>query len=65
MKLQIPAGLPNSDIKEKLSPTIGQPKFPGISSIAFGEPHERTSKKADNTNKNTKTNISRKFRAIV
>lgn len=37
MKLYIPAGLENSDMKDKLSPIIGHPKVPGIASISFGE----------------------------
>lgn len=37
MKLYIPAGLENSDMKERLSPIIGHPKVPGIASISFGE----------------------------
>lgn len=52
MKLNMPAGLENSEMNEKLSPTIGQPKLPGILSIAFGEPHIRINK-AENTKSNT------------
>lgn len=41
MKLHIPLGLEKLDKKEKLSPNTGQPKLPGIWSIAFGgEAHE-------------------------
>lgn len=40
MKLHIPAGLENSEMNEKLSPTIGHPKLPGIFSIVLGELHE-------------------------
>jgi len=50
MKLNIPDGLENSDMNEKLSPTIGQPKLPGIASMLFGdEVHDRSTKKAENT----------------
>lgn len=50
MKLYIPDGLENSDINEKLSPTIGHPKLPGIPTMLFGdEVHDRSTKKADNT----------------
>ncbi|KVI07198.1 hypothetical protein Ccrd_014433 [Cynara cardunculus var. scolymus] len=37
MKLKIPAGLENSDMKDKLSPTNGQPRLPGMPSISFGK----------------------------
>jgi len=37
MKLKIPEGLEKSERKEKLSPTIGQPRLPGMPSIALGE----------------------------
>jgi len=47
MKLKIPDGLENSDRKEKLSPTTGQPRLPGTTSIAFGEVHECRKKMAE------------------
>jgi len=37
MKLKIPEGLEKSERNEKLSPTIGQPRLPGMPSIALGE----------------------------
>lgn len=50
MKLYIPDGLENSDINEKLSPTIGQPKLPGIPTMLFGdEVQDCSTKKAENT----------------
>lgn len=56
IKLYIPAGLENSDMKERLSPIIGHPKVPGIASISFGEDFvlDRTIK----TNKINNTNIT-------
>lgn len=54
MKLYIPDGLENSDIKEKLSPTIGQPKLPGIPTMLFGdEVQDCSTKKAENRKTNS------------
>ena len=53
MKLKIPEGLENSDRKEKLSPTTGQPKLPGITSIAFGEVHVWSKRMAATTRTDT------------
>lgn len=36
MKLKIPAELEKAERKEKLSPTTGHPRVPGILSIALG-----------------------------
>lgn len=54
MKLYIPAGLENSDMKERLSPIIGHPKVPGIASISFGEALFVLNR----TSKTTKTNTN-------
>jgi hypothetical protein len=63
MKLKIPEGLEKSERNEKLSPTIGQPKLPGIPSIALGERVTYTKNRIDTINKenindNTKFKIS-------
>lgn len=58
MKLKIPAGLENSDIKEKVSPTSGQPRLPGMPSISFGKALARSKlaiATTNNTNPITKT----------
>lgn len=51
MKLKIPEGLEKSERNEKLSPTIGQPRLPGMPSIALGERVTYNNKITDNTNK--------------
>lgn len=51
MKLDIPEGLEKSEKNEKLSPTIGQPRLPGIPSNALGERVRYNKKRTDNTNK--------------
>lgn len=42
-------------MKERLSPTIGHPKLPGIRSIPFGVLHDCRMKKTDMTNTETST----------
>lgn len=39
MKLNMPSWLEKSERNEKLSPTTGHPRFPGILSIVFGVLH--------------------------
>lgn len=51
MKLKIPEGLEKSERNEKLSPTIGQPRLPGIPSISLGERVLYINNKIDNTTK--------------
>lgn len=50
MKLKIPEGLEKSERNEKLSPTIGQPRLPGMPSIALGERVWYNKNNTDNTN---------------
>lgn len=55
MKLNIPEGLENSDIKEKLSPMTGQPRLPGMTSISFGKAFARRKATARSTRTNPTT----------
>jgi len=65
MKLNIPAALENADRKEKLSPTTGQPKLPGITSISFGEIRDCSQKKAENTSMLMRTKTSKMLSSIA
>lgn len=60
MKLKIPEGLEKSERNEKLSPTIGQPRLPGMPSIALGERVTHNKKRTINT-KEERTNESSKM----
>lgn len=66
MKLKIPDGLEKFEMNEKLSPTIGQPKLPGISSISFGEAHVFFSKmKVESTKIDRSTKASKMLNSIA
>jgi len=51
MKLKIPEGLEKSERNLKLSPTIGQPRLPGIPSISLGDLVKYINNRIDNTTK--------------
>lgn len=66
MKLYIPDGLENSEINEKLSPTIGQPKLPGISFMLFGDKvQDCSTKKAEKTKMDSNARMIKMKSAIA
>ena len=64
MKLYIPEGPEKSERNEKLSPTIGQPRLPGMSSIDLGEAMRYINRKANSSNTEKITNIRRMLSSI-
>lgn len=64
IKLKMPGGLEKSDRNDKLSPITGQPKLPGIPSIAFGEVHVCRKRKAENTNMKTSNMMNKMLSSI-
>lgn len=52
-------------MNEKLSPTIGQPKVPGMVSIAFGEAHECSKRKHESRNTDANAKIINMLSSIA
>lgn len=65
IKLYIPDGLENSDIKESVSPMRGHPVVPGIFAISLVDVHERNRRKHNATRVERSTSIDKVLRNSI